>query len=94
MIQLLLKIGNYGKEMTEFRENLIISTNMLMWVIIVLYLIVLFFNPTDMDSDDKFTLLVWACISFFSLISQFWFVKVVDIFYDFLKNYEIRKKSN
>jgi hypothetical protein len=79
--------------MTEFRENLIVSTNLLMWVIIGLYLVVLFFNPTDLSDEEKFPIMIWASISFFSLSAQVWFIKIVDIFYDFLKNYEIKKKN-
>ena len=93
MVQLLLKIQDYGKEMTEFRENLIMSTNILLWLMIALYMFVIFFNPMDMDSSDKAVLMVFACVSFLSLLTQLIFNKVIDLVYDFFKNYEVKKKA-
>ncbi len=92
MIQLLLKIQDFKQDMSEFRENIIISSNILMYVMIVLHLIILLFDPIDVSDEAAESIKFFAVISFISLLLQFWFTKIVDIIYDFFKNYEIKKK--
>lgn len=94
MVQLLLKIQNFKFQMdSEFRENIIISTNVMMYIMILLHFMILLFDFADVSDEGKNSIQFFAIISFFALILQAMFTKALDILYDFFKNYEIKKKQ-
>ncbi len=79
--------------MTEFRENLIISTNILLWVLIGNYIVMVWFDPISVSDRSKDFFAVFAGVSLFVLIIQLLFAKVIDAMGEFLKNYEIKPKQ-
>ena len=76
--------------MSEFKENVILSTNILLWLLILNYVIVAWFDPYNHVSDrTKDVFAVFAGVSVLALLMQAFFFKIIEAIKELLKCYDI-----
>lgn len=84
--------------MSEFKEGVIISTNILLWLLIINYVVVAWFDPYHNVSErTKDVFAVFAGASVAALLTQSFFFKLFEVIKEFLKCYDFtitpRKKQ-
>lgn len=76
--------------MSEFKEGVIISTNILLWLLIINYVVVAWFDPYHNVSDrSKDVFAVFAGVAVLALLLQAFFFKLSEAFKAFLQCYDI-----
>jgi hypothetical protein len=76
--------------MSEFKENVILSTNILFWLLIINYVIVAWFDPyNNVSARAKDVFAIFAVVSVLALLMQAFFFKIIEVIKELLKCYDI-----